>query len=223
MRQHNENTAQAERLEEYRTVRSELLMHIDHNKKGQAFLLMLATTILSFAITNEQPWLCFLAWVLTFYFWRAYRNDAAAYIKLGRYIAVFHEAQSSGLGWESRVAKADGFAPERVSLSTTTNPLLSSFCKLTAPHPVMSLASLVVGIIMIASQLGIEWTNYSLLAGVFVVVVVHSIIVLKLCRSQWPEQRAYWTSMFEQIRDAEMRELQEAQQDKSSVRGKPRR
>jgi len=59
--------AQTEIREEYKALRAEILMQIDHHRREYLILFPVIGTILTFAVASEQPWFCLLAFFLNLY------------------------------------------------------------------------------------------------------------------------------------------------------------
>lgn len=192
-----------EMLEEYKTLRAEILMHIDHKRKGFGAGIAVAMAILNFAISNGQPFLCLLAWLLQFYFWWSSNDDDSAIMKLGRYIAVFIEPHLTGVRWEQRVAAADRLAPEHVSLLVSPSCWIRFLSQLTFPYAVLSLACILTGIVVNFYKWLPHHTGAPLVVSVLSVVPIHSVVVILFSRNGALEKRNGWQKAFNSVREAE--------------------
>jgi len=94
-------------LEEYKTLRSEILRSFDAADKNILACITANGLALAYGAKESNSYILVFACMLPIYFWiqhALYRTEVA---KLSAYIIVFLESQETGLMWETRIHRAD--------------------------------------------------------------------------------------------------------------------
>jgi hypothetical protein len=128
--------SQAE-LEEYNSLRQELLFHQENSIKSRNQSLLVISALIGYGIANKTPMLFIIAWLLNLEYWRLYNSHRNSMAKIGCYIATFFNYQ--GLKWEERIAKVEGISTNNDKISFK-NKLKNLIQAQFYPHPVVSLS-----------------------------------------------------------------------------------
>jgi hypothetical protein len=184
-------------------LKAELLSAIQFQERNQFYSITLVATILSYAVTNAQPWPCLLAWCLTMYFWRAFRNQFSAMHKIGRYIAEFLEPESISLKWERRLPLADAIAGNWGHSAFRQGRLHKALDAIMVPHAVLSLSCLLA---IVGLFLAPHWDGRVILVVCGLVVVVHSVAVWRILRRPQLTEREHWDKVFKEVKKKELNE-----------------
>ncbi len=178
-------------------MRAEILMQIDHHRREYLILFPIIGTILTLAITSEQPWFCLLAFFLNLYSWRHYRAIAFTVMKLGAYISIFIEPETKGLRYESIISKVDAIAARKSSLLHGNN----LFNIIITPHAVISLASILLGLYLICKLNFIRGYFPHLLILATIISIIHSAVIYKIFKNGTIEERQYWQRLFRLVKE----------------------
>ncbi len=184
-------------LEEYKALRAEILLQIDHHRGEYLIIIPAIATILTLAITYKQPWFCLLAFFLNLYSWRHYRAVAFTVIKLGAYIAVFIEPETDGLRYERVTSKVDKLADPKSSMLQSDKFLDI----ITTPYAIISLASIMSLLYLINILSFLDWDFLHILLLAVIILIVHSAIIFQIFKKGTLKEREYWQNFFKRIKD----------------------
>ncbi|MHB8092839.1 MAG: hypothetical protein ACYDH8_14765 [Syntrophales bacterium] len=195
-----------ERLVEFGTLRTELLSLVDLQARNQLYCITLVASILSYSITNSQPWPCLLGWFLTIYFWRDFKNHLSAIHKIGRYIAEFLEPESIGLRWEHRVARVErisgywGLSGYWGHTHSRTSKLLMFLNAMIVPHAVLSLSCVLA---TLSLALAPHFGKGQIILVLAVALLLHSLVVWRLLAPHKFSDRENWAESFKKLKAEE--------------------
>jgi hypothetical protein len=90
-------------IEEYKTLRAEILQHSDAVEKNIVACLTATGIALTFGLKESSPPILLLACVIPIFFWLQHRTHRVGIAKIAAYISVFLESRESQLLWETRL------------------------------------------------------------------------------------------------------------------------
>jgi hypothetical protein len=181
-------------LEEYKTLRTEILQHSDIAEKNIIACITVTGVALTFGLKESKPSILLLSCVLPIYFWLQHRSHRVSVAKLAAYISVFLENDESGLFWETRVR--DGRL--RLPVSRTPYRLRSFF----HPYPILLATSILLTFwqfktLYSPGPFGFRATLF------FVFVFVATIVVSKTADASYDTLTKKWRSAFLALKSAE--------------------
>ena len=94
-------------IEEYRTLRTELLRNFDATERNLIACITANGVALAYGLSESEPLIFLIAALVPIYFWIQHANHRQSVAKIAAYIAVFHEREASGLQWEGRTQRAN--------------------------------------------------------------------------------------------------------------------
>jgi hypothetical protein len=104
-----ENDDSGTRIEEYKSLREEILTHIQISNQYSLTTVLASGAIFGFAIENESPLLFLAALAIIVPNTFNFVARVETLFRIGTYLQVFHESTDARLGWETRYG---GLGPE---------------------------------------------------------------------------------------------------------------
>lgn len=180
-------------LEEYKTLRAEIMRSFDAADKNILACITANGVALAYGAKEDNTYVLVLACMLPIYFWiqhALYRNEVA---KLSAYITVFLENPATGLMWETRVHRADLLDSRVGKLAYATRSVM-------LPYPIL----LVVSLLTMLSSLDLASLDRQMVTVLLLVGMLSVVVAAILTNSSLGRLRKHWLTVYEVIKEEEM-------------------
>jgi hypothetical protein len=181
-------------LEEYRTLRTEILQHSDIVEKNIVACVTVTGVALTFGLKESKPSILLLACVLPIYFWLQHRSHRVSVAKLAAYISVFLEGEHSGLHWETRLRD------KRLRMPLSRTPyVLRSFLY---PYPVLIATSIILTFWQLKSLYRpgpLSWRSI----GFIFLVLIATILISRAADAPYDTLTTKWRVAFTELKSSD--------------------
>lgn len=159
------------RVEEYRTLRTELLRNYDAMERNLIACITANGVALAFGLKESEPFVFVIAALVPVYFWIQMNGHRESVAKISSYLSIFHENNASGLGWETRNWEASMLVRRRYRSRHHIRRFLH-------PYPIL----LLVTILCFTSVMA-ERASWFLIFGLAVLVVSVVLLIARAAAS----------------------------------------
>jgi hypothetical protein len=187
----------AELIEEYRTLRAEILQSLNTQINIQTLWFGIIIPAFTFALLQKQPWACLLVWIFNWYSWRFSLETIFSITRIGTYISVFIEPKAKGLRWETSLAHIDKQSELQSDLQSEVKKRYK-YSRILIPHAALSLISILSSIYFLYISAGHHLTKYVWIS-LLILFFIGNLIYFYRQRNYygWREERAYWRKVWE--------------------------
>jgi hypothetical protein len=195
MKESDMDQQNAELIEEYKTLRAEILQILNIQDKIQTIWFGIIIPTFTFALLQKQPWVCLLVWIFNWYSWIKSKETINAITRIGTYISIFIEPKTQGLRWETSLVNID-------YKEFNYNKKKYNYKRIIIPHALISLSSIIASIYFLYIS-----KNYM---GIFLLAIFFIVNLIYFYKERgyygWWEEKVHWMGVWKSELDRQTKD-----------------